>query len=385
MVVHATRSASRRPHRGDRRTVAGGLTEGDFRYQQIANELRKMVHEGIYRPGDKLPTERQLSRQFHVAHLTIRRAHQDLEAEGVIRRERGRGTFVCDTPRRIAVEPSAPSKSRVGYISVDRPMEGQVFQLVRAGLERGGRRLLLDVMDQPSVVTRLPELIAQEGLELVLLDGRLDESWIRSLAKLPVPVLVCGTIPPTPGVASVTPDMEIWAYELTRLLLQQLRFEHVWLVVEPLRLYYNRLLVAGYRRALRDCKGPAEMVVLCDDDRWDPFTRQFSLLQPQLSGRHAVIWMYRYPFVPMSELPSKAVERLGVVNYGQRSPGWFIPPQCDLGILPTPDPQYAQLIVQLALDMLKDQQLRGVTRTMVPAFSAIKGAHGPAIQLHWQI
>jgi DNA-binding transcriptional regulator YhcF (GntR family) len=361
--------------------LSSAVESDEFRYQQIANDLRQMLRDGVYRPGDKLPTERDLSRQFNVAHLTIRRAHQDLEAEGVIRRERGRGTFVCNVP----AAPVSKTVRRVGFFSVDSPLDREHLRVVREGLEAAGCRLSLDFVDQPALVTRLPEIIERERLDLVLLDGHIDASWLRSVATLPTPVLVCGTLPTTPGVSMVTPDMEKWAYDLTRLLLDALRYDHVWLVVEPLRLYYNRLVVSGYRRALRDTKGPAEMLVLCDDDRWDPFTRQFNLLQPRMAGRHAVIWMYNYPFVPMTELPAKAMDRLGVVNYGRRDPGWFVPTQCDLGLLPAPDPQYAQLTIQLALDLLQNPQLRGEIRRLAPILSVVKGNAGPTVQLRWQI
>ncbi len=377
------RSAQRRPGAaapGNHEDAVGG----DFRYQQIANELRERVRQGLYQPGDKLPTERELSRQFQVAHLTIRRAHQDLEAEGVIRRERGRGTFVCELPP-APTEAAGHCTARIGYISIERQIEGRVFQLIRAGLEQHGRRLLLDVMDQTSVVTRLPELIEQERLELVLLDGRLDEAWLPSLTQLPTPVLVCGTIPPTPGVPSVTPDMERWSYELTKLLLQQLGFDQVWLVVEPLRLHYDRLVVSGYRQALRELDGPAELLTLCDDDRWEPFVRQFNRLFPVLPGRHAVIWMYRYAFVPLSVLPTDTTDRLAVVNYGRRDPGWFLPAACDLGELIPPDQQYAQQIVELAEELLAQTQPPGAGRVLLPDFATGQSAQRPRVELSWRV
>ncbi|MGK7899129.1 MAG: phosphonate metabolism transcriptional regulator PhnF [Xenococcus sp. (in: cyanobacteria)] len=67
-------------------------------YIQIADELRKNIEESIYQPGDKLPTEKNLSERFGVNRHTIRNAIAILKEEGLVRVDRGRGTFVANTP-----------------------------------------------------------------------------------------------------------------------------------------------------------------------------------------------------------------------------------------------------------------------------------------------
>jgi GntR family transcriptional regulator, phosphonate transport system regulatory protein len=68
------------------------------RYIQIANELRQNITESVYRLGDQLPTEAELSLRFRVNRHTIRRAIEVLRNEGVLRIDRGRGTFVASAP-----------------------------------------------------------------------------------------------------------------------------------------------------------------------------------------------------------------------------------------------------------------------------------------------
>jgi GntR family phosphonate transport system transcriptional regulator len=65
-------------------------------YIQIANELRHNINEGIYKAGDKLPTEEQLSVRFSVNRHTLRRAISLLKSEGLLRVDQGRGTFVAN-------------------------------------------------------------------------------------------------------------------------------------------------------------------------------------------------------------------------------------------------------------------------------------------------
>ena len=67
-------------------------------YIQIADELRTNIEEAVYQPGDKLPTEKNLSARFNVNRHTIRNAIALLKEEGLIRVDRGRGMFVAKAP-----------------------------------------------------------------------------------------------------------------------------------------------------------------------------------------------------------------------------------------------------------------------------------------------
>ena len=65
-------------------------------YYQLASILRDHIVSGKYHAGDRLPTEEALARDYDVSRITIRQALSDLEREGFIKREAGRGTFVAD-------------------------------------------------------------------------------------------------------------------------------------------------------------------------------------------------------------------------------------------------------------------------------------------------
>lgn len=70
--------------------------ETQAKYSKIASIIKRDVQNGIYKPGDHLPVERELQSHFQVSKMTIRHALQVLEQEGVVRIERGRGAFVID-------------------------------------------------------------------------------------------------------------------------------------------------------------------------------------------------------------------------------------------------------------------------------------------------
>jgi len=62
-------------------------------YRTLAAQLREAIRGGEYADGRQLPTEEQLSARYAVSRQTVRRAMQDLVAEGMIYRVAGRGTY----------------------------------------------------------------------------------------------------------------------------------------------------------------------------------------------------------------------------------------------------------------------------------------------------
>jgi GntR family transcriptional regulator len=62
----------------------------------IESLLRNKILSGQYEPGEKLPTEDVLLQHFGVSKITIRNALSRLEADGLIIRNRGKGTFVAE-------------------------------------------------------------------------------------------------------------------------------------------------------------------------------------------------------------------------------------------------------------------------------------------------
>ncbi|WP_317055425.1 phosphonate metabolism transcriptional regulator PhnF [Roseovarius rhodophyticola] len=64
----------------------------------IATALRDNISEGLYAPGDKLPTEAALAKKFGVNRHTVRHAVSKLVDEGLLRTRRGSGTFVTARP-----------------------------------------------------------------------------------------------------------------------------------------------------------------------------------------------------------------------------------------------------------------------------------------------
>jgi DNA-binding FadR family transcriptional regulator len=66
-------------------------------YQLVSEQIRRAINLGLLVPGERLPAERDLAQQLHVARMTVREAMRVLEQQGqiVIRRGKYGGAFIC--------------------------------------------------------------------------------------------------------------------------------------------------------------------------------------------------------------------------------------------------------------------------------------------------
>lgn len=71
---------------------------------EVANRIKELIRKEKLKPGDKLPNEMQLAELFGVSRPTVREAVKSLVSQNIIEIQRGKGTFVSQTPG-IASDP----------------------------------------------------------------------------------------------------------------------------------------------------------------------------------------------------------------------------------------------------------------------------------------
>ncbi len=73
-------------------------------YQQIAAEIKRCIAASKVKPGERIPTVRELADHLQINPATVARAYQELEREGIVAASRRRGTIVlgeADSPQRL--------------------------------------------------------------------------------------------------------------------------------------------------------------------------------------------------------------------------------------------------------------------------------------------
>ena len=110
-------------------------------YQLLRDQLRDEIAAGRYRNGVRLPTESELVAPHGLSRQTVRRAFQDLVAEGVVYRVPGRGTYASDSARRYLRQ--LGSIEDLMNLSQDTTME-VLSGLSTPGGRRAASRLRLD-------------------------------------------------------------------------------------------------------------------------------------------------------------------------------------------------------------------------------------------------
>lgn len=72
-------------------------------YAQIVEQIKAQIAAGQLTPGNQLPTIRRLATDLRINFNTVVRAYRELERESLISTQRGRGTFVADSPEEEAL------------------------------------------------------------------------------------------------------------------------------------------------------------------------------------------------------------------------------------------------------------------------------------------
>lgn len=153
-------------------------------YYQIKTRLLESIETGQLKPGDRVPSERELTTHFNVSRMTARQALTELENQGYLYRLQGKGTFVAtpklDQPlagltsftedmRRRGLEPGAQVLSaeevpagRKAARALGLSETALVFRLERLRLA-GGDPMALEIAHVPA--TLVPGLAEEGALE----------------------------------------------------------------------------------------------------------------------------------------------------------------------------------------------------------------------------
>src|SRR5215210_1964796 len=141
-------------------------------YVAARDAVRSAIDQGVFTPGQQMPSTKQLSEQLSVSLVTAHRALQELVTSGVLQRSQGKGTFVHQRyfDRKTAID------TRIGLVfhreaSIGDYYHGQIFEGVRQAAQSLSVDLILlrfgeDVRNECNgylFVNPLPDELEQFG------------------------------------------------------------------------------------------------------------------------------------------------------------------------------------------------------------------------------
>jgi GntR family transcriptional regulator len=140
-------------------------------YVQVKNAIQDYINSGGWQVGDQLPGEPDLCLMFDVSRTVIRQALKELEVEGIIYREKGRGTYV--------------SKPKVNYGAVQE-LTGFFQDAVEKGLEPVTRILKQELTPaSPGIANHLQIESGAVVIKIHRLRGVKEEFFILDTTYLP--------------------------------------------------------------------------------------------------------------------------------------------------------------------------------------------------------
>ncbi|HIR26808.1 MAG TPA: GntR family transcriptional regulator [Candidatus Choladousia intestinigallinarum] len=73
-------------------------------YEQIIDQIKKLIRDGELKENDALPSVRSLSKELKISALTVKKAYDNLEAEGFTVTVHGKGTYVAAANTELLLE-----------------------------------------------------------------------------------------------------------------------------------------------------------------------------------------------------------------------------------------------------------------------------------------
>ncbi len=111
-------------------------------YSQLVNIIKRNITAGTLNPGDQLPSESELCKNFDISRSTVRQAVSMLEDEGLVVRKQGRGTYVA--------EPKVRRKTEKLYSFTS--------EMSSMGLTPSSKLVEYDVIEPPPDIVKMLEL-----------------------------------------------------------------------------------------------------------------------------------------------------------------------------------------------------------------------------------
>lgn len=181
---------------------------------QLYSILVNDIQSKVYAPGDRIPSERELAKQYGISRASVRECIAHLISEGILIRAGGRGTFVSEHPARNSVR--ASSTHNIVFVAERRVLNffQHRYAEMLAGIEEclHKRNYHLVLRSANSGESHLVgETLVHDNkttVDACIFGGKISRVNLYSIHKLGIPILLIdrGQSPEAPGAVSIRAD-----------------------------------------------------------------------------------------------------------------------------------------------------------------------------------
>jgi DNA-binding LacI/PurR family transcriptional regulator len=176
-------------------------------YDRVRDKVLDLIRKDELQPGDRLPSERELSKVFGLNHLTVRKGLAALVNERIIERRVGAGTFLRSVPQldggiKENITSKDSTQTYIGLLAM--PKAGSFVNELMGYLHQEAEKRNLELMirtigDLEPKTGHVIQQMADQGCFAILLPWLSDQVLWRNLSKLiyesPVPIILSSPIP----------------------------------------------------------------------------------------------------------------------------------------------------------------------------------------------
>ena len=168
------------------------------KYIQIRDEIIDRIKRGHWKPNSMIPSDRELAAEFAVSRFTAIKAVQELEREGIVYREQGKGTFVSPSWASEGIEFNTSYKiglviSDLAYIGL--PYMNRVLKGINEKLSIYSYNLVLFGLtgSQDGKAFSVQEIVGNGQVDGLLVDDNVAPQTIAFLCQNNFPFVQIGT------------------------------------------------------------------------------------------------------------------------------------------------------------------------------------------------
>ncbi|MFP5115602.1 GntR family transcriptional regulator [Bacillaceae bacterium C204] len=113
----------------------------------MKNKIKEQIQSGKLRVGDRVPSEKELTEEYHVSQITTKNALAGLAEEGIVERIKGKGTFVRESNLSSSNNPLNKPKGLIGLIlpSMKTKVEQEFVNYIEKYVTKNGHNLIIKI------------------------------------------------------------------------------------------------------------------------------------------------------------------------------------------------------------------------------------------------